>query len=388
MRIVVLLLLALVARAEEPQDRYVVAGGEKLGAIDLSTGTWAWKRNGWGEAWAGTIGKDAVAYLAPSEGGLECVDLATGTRRWAVEGTPTGSVMGLSTWIAREGRTISSISLSTGKAAWSVTLEEDLDDIRPPSIAADEDAVFVHVRGGLIALSAKEGAPRWRREGEGFERLRVAGGGLYACAKYGGTPAYVRRIDRATGKDFWRCEIPTELEPAPVLDWNAPGLALVSSQRWGDEGWTYALDAATGEVRWSVARTTTAAWADRGGARAWMVAPPELRVVDTATGEGRAIDEVQRDGAAFLLDGNRMLVADWDPISCGVGLRAYDDSTCALAWKADVVGIEVPHSEYYHRVRLARLRERVLLLGESAGGTYIDLIDPETGRVTLANALR
>jgi len=229
---------------------------------------------------------------------------------------------------------------------WRATLDAEIDDIRPPAIAADDDAVFVHVDDGLVALEAKDGSFRWKREGRGFERLRIVHGGLYACAKYGGTPAYVRRLDRATGKEYWRCEIPTDLEPAPVFAWGAPTLALVSSVRWGDAGWTYALDVETGKVCWSADRTTMGVWADAGGARAWIAAPTDLRVVDTAPGEGAAIDSFERAGATFLLDGNRMLVADWDMGSCGVGLRAYDASTCEKLWTAVVQGIDVPHSEY------------------------------------------
>jgi len=52
-----------------------------LGAVDLSTGQWVWKRNGWGEAWTGALGPEAVAWLAPAQGGLECVGLETGASK-------------------------------------------------------------------------------------------------------------------------------------------------------------------------------------------------------------------------------------------------------------------------------------------------------------------
>lgn len=389
MRVLLALLLAAsLAHAEDASDHMAVVGGPKMGAVDLSTGQWVWKRNGWGEAWVGALGPNAVAWLAPAQGGLECVELETGASKWRLEGAPLGFVAGPTRWIAREGRSVSAVSLQTGETIWKTTLDSDIDDIRPPAIAADQDAVFVHVRDGLVALEAKDGSVRWKREGQGFERLALVHGGLYACAKYAGTPAYVRRIDRTTGKEYWRCEVPTDLEPAPVFAWGAPTLALVSNDRWGEVGWTYALDATTGKVCWSADRRTEGVWADAGGARAWIAAPPELRVVDTSTGEGSAIDSFERDGAAFLLDGNRMLVADWETGSCGVGLRAYDPATCEKLWTAVVQGIDVPHSEYWHRVRLERIGTRVVLIGESAGGSYVNVIDPATGTVTLSNALK
>ena len=389
MRVLLALLLASsLAHPEDASDRMAVVGGPKMGAVDLSTGQWVWKRNGWGEAWIGQLGPRAVAWLAPAQGGLECVELETGASKWRLEGAPLGLVAGPTRWIARDGRTVSAVSLQTGEPVWKATLDGDIDDIRPPAIAADEDAVFVHVSDGLVALEAKDGSVRWKRDGQGFERLALVHGGLYACAKYGGTPAYVRRIDRTTGKEYWRCEIPTDLEPAPVFAWGAPTIALVSSDGWGEAGWTYALDATTGEVSWSADRRTEGVWADAGGARAWVAAPPDLRVVDTATGEGSTIDSFERDAAAFLLDGNRMLVADWETASCGVGLRAYDPATCEKLWTAVVQGIDVPHSEYWHRVRLERIGTRLVLIGESAGGSYVNVIDPATGTVTLSNALK
>ncbi len=383
-----LFLAASLAHTEDSSDRMAVVGGPKMGAVDLSTGQWAWKRNGWGEAWTGAPGPNAVAWLAPEQGGLECVELETGASKWRLEGSPLGLPAGPTRWIAREGRTLSAVSLQTGETVWKTTLDADIDDVRPPAIAADDDAVFVHVREGLVALEMKDGAVRWEREGRGFERLKLVHGGLYACAKYAGTPAYVRRIDRATGKEYWRCEIQTDLEPAAAFAWGAPTITLVSSAPWGDSGWTHALDAATGKVCWSSDRTTVGVWADAGGARAWIASPPDLRVVDTASGEGSAIDSLERDGAAFLLDGNRMLVADWERGSCGVGLRAYDAATCEKLWTAIVQGIEVPHSEYWHRVRLERIGPRLVLIGESAGGSYVNVIDPATGTVTLSNALK
>ncbi len=364
-------------------DRYILVGGEKLGAVDLATGQFAWKRNGFGAAWAGARGRDGVAYLAPEQGGLECVELRTGKSKWRPEGAATGFVSSATRWVGHETSAVLSLSVLTGETAWRLALPDEVDSIRPPALVADDDAVFIATTKGLRALDARTGQERWQRDGQGFQRLRVTNGALYACAKYGGTPAYVRRIDRATGKDAWRVEVPTDLEPAPVIAWNDAKVALATSVPWGNQGWTYALDADTGKVLWSTNRTTVGAWADAGGARAWLASPPELRLVDVTTGEGTAIDKFERDAAVFLLDERRMLVADYDAISCGVGLRAYDASTGERLWTSNAQGLEVPHSEYYQRIRIERVGTRLCLVGETAGGTFIDVVDAETGKVTL-----
>lgn len=381
-----LLLLAITsAMAEEVSDRCAVVGGRKMGALDLATGQWIWKRNGWGTAWAGAGG---MAYLAPDQGGLECVAIETGESRWRLAGSPRGFAAGPTIWIAHTEDTVSAVSLQTGQTIWKVELGQAIDDIRPPAIVADDDAVFVHVRDGLVALSTADGSLRWKRGGEGFERLQIVHGRLYACAKYGGTPAYVRCFDRSTGKEFWRCEIPTDLEPEPVFPESPWSQIIVTSADSVGAGWTHALFHESGKVKWSFPRATAALWTDDVGGRTWIAMPPELRLVDSATGEGRAIDAFERDGAAFLRDGERMLVADFDKGSCGVGLRAYHLKTGDRLWTATVHGIDVPHSEYTHRVRLERIGRRVVLIGESSGGTYVNVVDPETGTVTLSSALR
>ncbi len=39
-------------------------------------------------------------------------------------------------------------------------------------------------------------------------------------------------------------------------------------------------------------------------------------------------------------------------------------------------------------MRLERIGTRLVLIGESAGGSYVNVIDPATGKVTLSNALK
>jgi alcohol dehydrogenase (cytochrome c) len=117
----------------------------------------------------------------------------------------------------------------------------------------DRDTVYVQdLRSNVFALDRESGALRWQRlyraRNDGPNGLAVAAGRVY-----GATDSDAFALSRATGTEVWRRHLTSQTEHfvqiAPVI-WK--GLVFLSTVAFppGGRGAIYALDAATGAVRW------------------------------------------------------------------------------------------------------------------------------------------
>ena len=118
---------------------------------------------------------------------------------------------------------------------------------------ADRDTVYVQdLRSNVFALDRSTGALRWSRpyhaRNDGPNGLAVGDGRVY-----GGTDDAAFALSASTGKEIWRRHLTSSKEQfvdvAPVV-WN--GLVVLSTVGYPPmgRGAIYALDAATGVVRW------------------------------------------------------------------------------------------------------------------------------------------
>ena len=167
----------------------------------------------------------------------------------------------------------------------------------PPSVAGGMLYV-AQLRGRFFAVDAKTGAIRWRKSTGHCSAASpaIAGGVVFAsflapypCPKGlfdGG--GYVYAWDAATGERKWVAQLPP-VESSPLVQ---DGVVYVGA--WDDR--VYALDAATGAVRWSTAVdnqiVSSAAWIDAaqaGGSPAIAIGTNggSLYALDAATGEIR-----------------------------------------------------------------------------------------------------
>jgi alcohol dehydrogenase (cytochrome c) len=115
------------------------------------------------------------------------------------------------------------------------------------------DTVYVQdLRSNVFALDRSTGVPLWRRR---YRAPNDGPNGLAVDEKrvYGATDAHAFALDAATGRELWRQRLTSEQEQfidvAPVV-WNGRiFLSTIGYPPFG-RGAIYALDAATGVVRW------------------------------------------------------------------------------------------------------------------------------------------
>ncbi|MEK7867279.1 MAG: hypothetical protein AAB434_11400, partial [Planctomycetota bacterium] len=148
-----------------------------------------------------------------------------------------------------------------------------------------------------------------------------------------------------------------------------------------DLGHTCAVEASTGKDRWTFAVQPIALWVEPDGAHAWIAAEGALIVLDLANGNESARFPRECEAARFLYENGTLYVADYETIDCDVALRAFDVATRKLTWTADVQGVQVGHSKYWQNARIERVGLRLLFVGESAGGSWVEVVEPATGQV-------
>ena len=245
----------------------------------------------------------------------------------------------------------------------------------------------VFLQGGsgvVVAVDAATGTTRWTSPATGTNigpyGVAVADGRVFADS---GSDS-VLALDATTGKELWR----TKLAATPTLGVDVQptvfdGIVFAStvpvSVRGiftpGDRGTIYALDAATGAVRWSFDTVKGDLWGHpeiNSGGGAWY--PP-------------AIDTKRR--IAYFGTGNPSPfagTAEYPNGSSRPGANPYTDSLVALdvdtgklRWYHQVTAHDLFDRDQVHAmiVRLPRGRDVVISAGKS--GEVVGL-DPDTGR--------
>lgn len=161
-----------------------------------------------------------------------------------------------------DGHELIALDLASGHEHWRFAAIEDTQISYAPS--ATDDTVFVGPGDGrLYALDAANGQPRWTLERmadwQYLRQLHLAGNILIA----GSYKEKLHGIDSATGKQLWEFSAGNFINSHHVSD----GAAYL----WSPTGWLYAIDAASGNVRWRH-RTTNY----RGDPRNWASLLAEL----------------------------------------------------------------------------------------------------------------
>jgi hypothetical protein len=81
-----------------------------------------------------------------------------------------------------------------------------------------------------------------------------------------------------------------------------------------------------------------------------------------------------------VLKDSVLVLAEYPNISSGCDVNAYNAYTGKLLWKGDVIQMNIGHSEYYNTVYLTLFRDKLILEGIEAGGTYLQVLDFKTGK--------
>lgn len=269
-------------------------GNRLLLAVDVETGERRWQRAVHGRQQHGLAVADGVLYTG--SGRLQALDVETGELRWedrrGVEGGPLvtrgtvvtasdssnqllafdpetgelrmGYAAGATTMPAIDGDRlyvpgrdeVSAIDV-TGETRWrsphripgpTGRTGTGQSTVEAPPTAAD-GAVYVPTRAGLVALEADSGSRRWAVEGPlGRASPAVADGTLFVGGHRdvdGERVPAVSALDAESGEEDWRFEPPRSVPTHPVV---ADDVVYVGSR--GTH--LYALDAGTGDVRWTL----------------------------------------------------------------------------------------------------------------------------------------
>ncbi|MGF1432302.1 PQQ-binding-like beta-propeller repeat protein, partial [Kitasatospora sp. LaBMicrA B282] len=247
-------------------------------ALDIATGRRRYKTRD--VAWA--VAVDAGRLHAADGPHLYTVDVADGTERWRT--SLDGWVYSLDAadgvlCCGLRGGGVQVRSTANGAELWRA--EDAQQDYENPQSgpALLGGNVFYYGGGRLRCVDARGGLPRWSFPvGEDVpSRPAVRGGVVYVTA---GTCVYA--LDVASGAQRWRFEAPVVLFTPPVLDEAATPSVYVADYL----GNLYALDGATGRVRWQ-GRTASRQGAEPvllAGRTALIASGETLFAFDTAEG--------------------------------------------------------------------------------------------------------
>lgn len=217
-----------------------------------------------------------------------------------------------------------------------------------PAFHAPSGILVVGGSDGLLhGLSARDGRTLYRQPipGDLVSKPALVGDSAY----FGTTEARVARADVTSGRVRWEASVDAEVTVTPVV--HEDTVYVVTGLET-----TYALDRATGEVRWVQRHPLPGGITLRGQARPLLAEVPvsggtQLRLyVGHATGKltaldaatGRPVDELT------LATGETFLDVDADPLihdgrliaaSHASGVFAIDPSTSEPVWKHEEEGL-------------------------------------------------
>lgn len=84
-------------------------------------------------------------------------------------------------------------------------------------------------------------------------------------------------------------------------------------------------------------------------------------------------------GCDFILKDNLLYIANYHPIATGSSLHCFDMRTGKMKWTATVLQVNTSHSEYWNKVTLSIYKNKLIMQGDEANGSYLQLFDTQSG---------
>jgi outer membrane protein assembly factor BamB len=256
-----------------------------------------WKHGTGGYLRSNPTVRDGTVYVGGAKGNLLALDSGTGRPRWRQR-------------VASPG----------------------VDVVAAPAVVGG--VVYMSSLGGdLYALDARTGRVRWRHNaGEQIASAAVAAGGtVYVASQIGNIAGgfkggYLTALNATTGAVKWRRRTKEAINSELAV---ADGVIYVPDDS------LYALDAATGRVRWTYKNSDIQSPALGGGVvYCGNFQGEELHAVDAATGKRRW--KYPTGGpvtARPLVAGGRVYVGNWDG-----NMYALDAATGTMRWQLQTSG--------------------------------------------------
>lgn len=82
----------------------------------------------------------------------------------------------------------------------------------------------------------------------------------------------------------------------------------------------------------------------------------------------------------FLLSGDLLYIANYHPIATGSSLHCFDLKAGKMKWTADVLQVNASHSQYWNQVTLSMYKNKIIMQGDEAYGSYLQFFDAESGK--------
>lgn len=340
-------------------------------AINVKTGTEIWGIQG-SDLESVVVDRDVIVRLP--DGRIERRALKDGALRWkaSVHGRYGQLIRCGDLLIHAADTDLCALDAATGKETWAVSCNGH------PQTQTRRlhggDGLFLLGKNESALYEGRTGKKRWSVKGEGQAAGMLATGDVVLV-----TRTMVSRLAAADGKPVW------SVSPGGDLGWRvwvAGERVVAGSGRWDDEATSHVYDVADGRELWKTSGYPVAALATADGLFVAACERDGGRVfkIDAKTGSELWKHPLREDGIDLRLDGGRLLLCEYAPISCGVGLRCLDVSTGEVVWKAKPEGVQVAHSEYLHSARIEVLPGTVVVIGEASGGDYVEAFGVEDGK--------
>lgn len=217
-----------------------------------------WQTRTDGDFLSSPVVAEQTVYVGSSEGRLRAMDVADGTERWSLDldgaiNVPVAVADGV-VYAGTTGERLHAVDASGGTSAFGFrfgarrwTTEVDSSVLSPPAVT-DERVYAATVAGTLRAFDADSGTVEWEYAGSGkqFSAPAVGDDRVYL-----NRPAVRRRlvaISLDEGEEVWSFDHGTEGGAALSTPVVADDQVVLGSP----DGNIYALDAETGDVRWTV----------------------------------------------------------------------------------------------------------------------------------------
>lgn len=275
---------------------------------------------------AAVVGLPSVELVSPPEPSVEW----TAT----VEGGADLRIVGDTAFVG--GRDLRALDPADGSERWRVDFDGDLD---PDVDALGDDAVFVSHYPNLHAYEATSGEHRWTMDDAGWPAYHD---GVVYAVKH--DTRYVVAVDAADASERWTADLDVQPLPSPVV---ADGTLYV-----GDRDALHALDAATGDARWTFSVENgdfvhpALAYGEVGGSSATVAGVVPVWSVENGTLLGvSAADGTEQWRVERVPESNSPPVARHDDalvVASETHLTAYDAATGAERWRVETSGVGWP----------------------------------------------
>ncbi|GEM_PF-6197174 len=339
-------------------------------AVDARKGTVMWELK---TEFKSTVVVDRDVVVGYRDGRVERRSLRDGAVLWEVPASDNADELWSSAGFLLQivGDKVRGIDASSGRVLWTAEVD------RSPRVSAQRlhaaaGRAFIVGANESTCLETSSGKKRWSVPGECRAGRVLPDGDVVVVSK--------DSIGRYAGSDGTRRWSVACRRDQEWNLWIAGETAVAGDSRGSDGTETRLYHLASGKVLRTIAGYPIAAEAVDSDVFVATASRTLLRIAPSS-GTGVWSHSLQMEGAALVREGDRLYLAEYEPISCGVAIRCLSSSSGELLWRGEARGIQVDHSKYRHTASLRLLPDAVVLLGDSSGGVYVETFGKTSGQV-------